>query len=54
MKLATWKRTVLGAVVAVSVAGAALATVAAGQASAHAEPGCLYDSVRGIYTCYMR
>ena len=49
MKLAVWKRTILGAVVALSVAGSSLAPVVAGHAAA--EKGDVYCSVHQHPVC---
>ena len=51
MQLATWKRVALGAVVALSVAGGALAPVISGQAAADTQV-CYYG--RSGYFCYAK
>ena len=49
MKLANWKRMVLGALVALSVAGASLAPVMAGHAAAWHDGNCFRKY--GVWWC---
>jgi hypothetical protein len=51
MKLAGWKRTVLAGLLAVTVAGASVATFSAGHASANPGEGCV-PQPHGLQICW--